>query len=112
MLSNISRTETRDAWLVKDFSANKAASSSSSLIWRERSSPVHGPFAEASFKAAPHPEREASEKMTRSGSSVESGLPLTASTFDAHQSRSEMASLSREIIADRFPSARADSFKN
>jgi hypothetical protein len=81
-------------------------------MWRDLLRSVYGPLAATPFKTAPHPDRDASEKITRSGSTVESGRPLELSTLDSHHTKSEIDSSSKRILVDRSPPVRADSFKN
>lgn len=56
------------ALLAKDCKALKAASISSSFICRKHSSGSQGPLASKPCIEAPQPVRQASEKITKSGS--------------------------------------------
>ncbi len=86
----IKLNETRDAKLVNFFIKNRAANSSSSFMWQDWPRSTHGRLAVTPLRTAPHPDRDASEKITRSGSSVESSRPLVLSTLVVQHTKSEI----------------------
>ena len=61
---------------AKERMALKAAISSNSLMCLSSSTAVHGPLAVTLLQVAPQPEREESEKITKSGSIGENVFEL------------------------------------
>jgi hypothetical protein len=80
---------------VKHCRALSAARSSKKLMCSLRSSFVHGPSVLKSLHTAPHPDKDASDAMDRSGAGKMSGRPDKKSASESHQSRSLRASFDR-----------------